>query len=100
MYTLKEFYNNFGLNWTSTRDCLNAKLKKAHLYELRGDLENILWSPQMKNRNGNYVQAYGSQKIGNYWRLTPRGIMRLYEYFGILDNLNLVSKELLLGKKF
>lgn len=99
MYSLKKFYDNYGMNWISTRDFKSLEITKAHMYELRGHLENKIWNEKMKNRNGSRVYAKGAMKIGNFWRITPRGLLALYEYFDIADeNLQEVAKKLLLGE--
>lgn len=96
-YTLKKFYEAFRLNFTPSRDAF-AECNKAHLYQLRGHLENVLWKPGLKNYDGSLVGATGPMKNGNFWRVSEHGILALYEHFGIDKDLARIAKKMLLGE--
>lgn len=96
-YTLKQFYEAFRLNYTPSRDAF-AECKRAHLYQLRGHLENTLWHNNLRNYDGSLVGASGPMKNGNFWRVSEHGILALYEHFGISDDLDRIAKRMLLGE--
>lgn len=100
MYTLKNLHNACGLNWISTREAKTIITNRYHLYELRGDLENKIWNENLRNRDGSSVYAKGAMKNGNFWRISPKGILNLYRYFDIGDYLDLVAKKLLLEEEW
>ena len=99
MYSLKTFYEEFGMDYVPTREAREV-ISKTHMYELRGWLDNDMWYEGMKNRDGSYIQASYALKFSNYWRVNARGILALYELFNIADeNLREVAKKLLLGEE-
>lgn len=96
-YTLRKFYEAFQLNFTPSRDAF-AECNKAHLYQLRGPLEKVIWHSGLKNYNGSVVSATGPMKNGNFWRVSEHGILVLYEHFGIDKDLDRIAKKMLLGE--
>jgi len=99
MYSLRKFYEEFGMSYAPTRE-VRQVISKTRMYELRGWLDNDMWYEEMQNRDGAYVQASYALKFSNYWRINARGILALYEHFKIADeNLRMAAKKLLLGEE-
>jgi hypothetical protein len=99
MYSLKKLYEKAGMNFISTCELKELGITKAHMYELRGDLEFYIWHKNLTNRDNSKVYARGSMKIGNFWRISAKGLLSLYTYFDLADeNLKEVTKKLLLGE--
>lgn len=99
---LKRLYKEIGLNWISTRDFKDLGVSKPQMYSLKYEksLEKYLFINELQNYDGSLVSAQGSEKIGNFWRITGPGLLKLCKYFkiNIDDSISFIAKELLLGE--
>jgi hypothetical protein len=96
-YSLKIFYQTFGMNWIPTRDIKDV-MKYNHLLDLSNTfdhyLESVYWNKGLRNRDGSIPYSKQQMKNGKYYRITHIGLEVLYELFGIKDkNLKLVIKH-------
>ena len=100
MHSLKKIYEEFGMDWAATRELKELNISKARMYELRGELEKTIWHDGIENHDGSEVHAEYAMKIGNFWRISPKGLLALYNHFEIADdNLKEVALKLLLGEE-
>jgi len=95
-YSLRKFYDKYGLGYARSRDAKDAFTKTA-LYELRPFLSYFRWSPEIDP-----LGAY-SDKLSNYWKITLQGLSKLQELFPndeelmdrISDDICLMTKNVL-----
>ena len=97
-HDLKKIFDKHEMLWNSTRELINQGFTKARLYELRPYLEARSWDKKFDAEW--HLNAFGSEKISAYWRVSVQGLFKLQELFGTDVNpwMSEIAGNLLAGK--
>ena len=79
---LRDFFEEHGVIWLSTRELIELGFKKEYLYDLKK--EGLLNHQQFTNSFANYykLKRVGSDRISGYWKISQEGLQFLQEHFG------------------